>query len=251
MTAIEGSATTRRVLALCYGVLCHGCFLLGVGTMMAAMFFGMTRSLGAVTAPWNWIANALLLAQLPAGHSLLLTKRGRRTLAALAPGGTGSTLAPTTYAIVASLQVFVLFAFWSPTGVIWWSAHGNALAGMTALYVTAWLLLGKSMADAGLDLQTGSLGWVALWRNRAPVYPKMPESGLFRFTRQPIYVSFTLTLWTVPTWTPDQLVLALALTAYCVLAPRLKEARYRSIYGAEFDAYARRVPYWLPWPRSQ
>jgi len=53
--------------------------------------------------------------------------------------------------------------------------------------------------------------------------------GLFRVTRQPIYVSFALTLWTVPTWTPDQLVIAVVLTAYCLFAPLFKEARYRRI----------------------
>jgi protein-S-isoprenylcysteine O-methyltransferase Ste14 len=53
----------------------------------------------------------------------------------------------------------------------------------------------------------------------------------------------------VPTWTPDQLVVAIAFTLYCLIGPLLKEARFRRIYGPAFDAYARRVPYWLPWPR--
>jgi hypothetical protein len=65
-------------------VVCHVSFLLGVLTMMAAMFFGMSRSLGTVPTPWNWIANAALLIQFPLVHSLLLTTRGRAVLAALA-----------------------------------------------------------------------------------------------------------------------------------------------------------------------
>jgi protein-S-isoprenylcysteine O-methyltransferase Ste14 len=77
----------------------------------------------------------------------------------------------------------------------------------------------------------------------------MPQTGLFRLVRQPIYVSFALTLWTVPTWTPDQLVVAVALTAYCIVAPRFKERRYRRIYGPQFDDYARKVPYWIPFTR--
>ena len=107
------------------------------------------------------------------------------------------------------------------------------------------------MADAGLSLQTGSLGWIALLRGIKPVYPKMPETGLFRLTRQPIYVAFALTLWTVPTWTPDQLVVALVLTAYCLIGPLFKEARFRRIHGASFEKYARSVPYWLPLPRRR
>lgn len=219
--------------------------------MMAAMFFGMSRSLGGLTAPWSWLANAALLIQFPLLHSALLTNRGRRFLTRLAPRGTGATLATTTYVTIAAVQVFALFALWSPSGVIWWQAQGVALGIMVALYAASWLLLGTAMANAGLSVQTGSLGWTALLRGTRPVYPKMPDTGLFRLTRQPIYVAFALTLWTVPTWTPDQLVVALVLTAYCLIGPLFKEARFRRIHGAAFDDYARSVPYWLPWPRKR
>ncbi len=246
-----GRKPGRVAVAVCYGLVCHVSFVLAVATMIAAMFFGMSRSLGVLQGPWSWIANAALLAQFPVLHSVLLTNRGRAVLARLAPSGTGSTLSTTTYVTIASCQVFALFAFWSPIGTIWWQAHGAALVVLICLYAASWLLLGKSMADAGLSVQTGSLGWFALLRSKRPVYPKMPTTGLFRFTRQPIYVSFTLTLWTVPTWTPDQLIVASVLTAYCVFAPLLKEARFRRIHGAAFDAYARSVPYWLPFPRRR
>ena len=239
-------SSSRKVLALGYGLVCHLCFLAGVLTMMAAVFFGMSRSLGTVSAPWSWGANIFLLVQFPLVHSLLLSSRGRALLARLAPRGTGVTLSTTTYVTIAAVQVFALFALWTPTGTIWWQARGSALVAMVVLYAASWLLLGKSMSDAGLDLQTGALGWFALLRGRKPVYPPMPVTGLFRFTRQPIYVAFTLTLWTVPTWTPDQLVVALTLTAYCLVGPLFKEARFRRIHGAAFDAYARAVPYWLP-----
>ncbi|WP_280826698.1 isoprenylcysteine carboxylmethyltransferase family protein [Mycobacterium sp. OTB74] len=214
------------------------------------MFFGMSRSLGTLQPPWQWIANAALLVQFPLAHSLLLTKRGRALLTRLAPGRTGNTLSSTTYVIIGSVQVFALFALWSPSGELWWRAQGTALFALTTLYAGSWLLLGKAMSDAGLGLQLGALGWVALLRNRNAIYPKMPETGLFRLTRQPIYVAFTLILWTVPTWTPDQLGVALVLTSYCVVAPLFKEARYRQIYGSAFETYARSIPYWLPWPRK-
>src|SRR6202030_2589732 len=61
--------------------------------------------------------------------------------------------------------------------------------------------------------------------------------------------AFTLTLWTVPTWTPDQLAVALSLTTYCLVGPLLKEKRFRRRFGQTFTVYQNRVPYWLPWPR--
>ena len=79
----------------------------------------------------------------------------------------------------------------------------------------------------------------------------MPQHGLFRFCRQPIYVAFAMTLWTVPTWTPDQLEVAVVLTLYCVTGPLLKERRFSLRFGEQFRAYQRRVPYWFPLYRKR
>jgi protein-S-isoprenylcysteine O-methyltransferase Ste14 len=107
-------------------------------------------------------------------------------------------------------------------------------------------MLIKASYDAGAEVQSGALGWMSLAASRKPVFPDMPETGLFRIIRQPIYVAFALTTWTVPVWTPDQLALALCLTAYCLLAPMMKERRFKARYGDRFEAYRARVPYALP-----
>jgi hypothetical protein len=117
---------------------------------------------------------------------------------------------------------------------------------MTTAYAASWLILLKASFDAGAEVQSGALGWMSLLAQIRPVFPDMPTTGLFRLIRQPIYVAFTLTLWTPPVWTPDQLVLAVSLTAYCLLAPRLKERRFAARYGARFYRYRAAVPYILP-----
>ncbi|MCX7324152.1 MAG: isoprenylcysteine carboxylmethyltransferase family protein [Hyphomicrobiales bacterium] len=239
----------RIVLALFIGMLCHVTFGLAVLAMIVAMFFGMSESLGRVPQPWSWLANLALILQFPLAHSLLLTSRGSQLLARLVPGAHGQTLATTTYALIASAQLLMLFAFWTPSGVIWWRAEGLAFWAICVAYGCAWLLLLKASFDAGAEVQSGALGWMSLLAKIRPVFPDMPTLGLFRFLRQPIYVAFALTLWTVPIWTPDQLVLALSYTAYCLLAPRMKERRFVARYGARFDAYRAGVPYALPrWP---
>ena len=135
---------------------------------------------------------------------------------------------------------------WTPSGIVWWRAEGAAFWAICTAYAGAWLLLIKASYDAGAEVQSGALGWMSLARNLRPVFPDMPTGGLFRVIRQPIYVAFALTLWTVPVWTPDQLALALGLTAYCLLAPRLKERRFTAIYGDRFRAYRAQVPYAVP-----
>lgn len=236
----------RITIAFAYGLACHAAFALAVLAMIAAMFFGMSESLGRVPAPGSYVANLFLVLQFPLSHSLLLSKKGRAVLARMAPAEYGQTLGTTTFALIASLQLFALFAFWTPSGIVWWQAEGAALYAICGAYTASWLLLIWASYDAGAEVQSGALGWMSLAQGIKPVFPAMPTRGLFRVIRQPIYVSFALTLWTVPVWTPDQLALAIVLTAYCLLAPRLKEKRFKERYGAEFDAYRAKVPYAVP-----
>ncbi|MDJ0826116.1 MAG: isoprenylcysteine carboxylmethyltransferase family protein [Rhodobacter sp.] len=233
-------------LALLYGALCHGTFALAGLAMVWGLFTGLTQAFGAVPYPWALLANAALLLQFPLGHSLLLTDRGRRVLARLAPEPFGTTLATTTYAFIASLQLLALFTLWTPSGIVLWQAEGAAYWLMCALFAASWLILAKASFDAGPEVQGGWLGWTALARGIKPVFPDMPQTGLFRVIRQPIYAGFALTLWTMPTWTADQVALATAYTAYCLLAPRLKERRFARFYGNRFRTYQARVPYWIP-----
>lgn len=236
----------RIAVALVYGVVCHSIFAAAVVAMIVAMFFGMSRSFGHVPEPWSVLANAALVLQFPLMHSLLLTPKGSAVLARLAPAVYGRTLSTTTYAVIASVQLLALFALWTPSGTIWWQAEGTAFVVMCLLYTGAWLLLMKASFDAGAEVQSGALGWMSLLQNIKPVFPDMPTGGLFQIIRQPIYVAFALTLWTPPVWTPDQFALAVSLTAYCLLAPRLKEGRFAKRYGQRFHAYKKRVPYALP-----
>jgi methanethiol S-methyltransferase len=236
----------RIASALLLGIVCHSLFAAAVLAMVAAMFFGMSESFGTLAWPWAAIANAFLILQFPLAHSLLLTRVGERTLARAVPGPHGATLATTTYAIVASAQLLALFALWTPSGIVWWRAEGIAFWAVSTAYAASWLLLLKASFDAGAEVQTGALGWMSLLARIRPVFPDMPTHGLFRLIRQPIYVAFALTLWTVPVWTPDQLAVALCFTLYCLLAPRLKEKRYAARYRERFLRYRDQVPYALP-----
>ncbi|MEM1021026.1 MAG: isoprenylcysteine carboxylmethyltransferase family protein, partial [Pseudomonadota bacterium] len=229
----------RIVAALLLGALVHTLFAAAVLAMIVAMYFGMSRSFGAVPWPYAGVVNAALLLQFPLGHSLLLGRRGGRLLSALMPGPHGGTLSTTTYALIASVQLLALFAFWTPSGVIWWQAEGAAFTAVIVAYAAAWLLLIKATYDAGIEVQSGALGWLSMLQNIKPRFPDMPSTGLFRLIRQPIYVAFALTLWTVPLWTPDQLAVAVTLTFYCLAAPLRKERRLEARYGERFKAYQR------------
>ena len=237
----------RVILCLSYAVVCHSLFAISVMAMIGMMYFGMSQSFGTVPTPYGYLINIILLAQFALGHSFLLSTQGRAIISKLAPYGWGQDMATTTFASISGLQLLLLFTLWTPTGIVWWQATDGALWVITALYAASWLLLVKASFDAGVEVQSGLLGWGSAILGRKPVYPDMPTRGLFRFTRQPIYLSFALTLWTVPTLTPDQLILATVLSSYCYFGPMLKERRFARTFGSRFEAYRESVPYW--WPR--
>lgn len=234
------------LVATSLGIVCHVAFVAGVGIMMVVLFSGMTLALGRVAEPWAFVTNAALLLQFPLLHTALLSRRGSTVLRSLAPGQLGVQLMSTTYALIASIQTGLLFLAWTPSGHVLWRAPYGVFAVFVALYATAWMLLLKAIVDAGFALQTGLLGWRAVVRGEPPAYPPMPTRGLFRWIRQPIYVAFALTLWTVPTITVDGLTVATVLTAYCLIGPLFKEARFRRRFGADFTSYSAVTPYWFP-----
>jgi protein-S-isoprenylcysteine O-methyltransferase Ste14 len=233
------------------GLACHGTFLLAVTSTFLALHGGLLLGRLHLAGAAGLASNLALALQFPVVHSFLLTQRGRGLLACLLGARHGRTLAPTTYAWIAALQILATFVLWSPSGVVWWRPDGAALVAMNAMYAGAWLFLGKAMLDGGLGLQTGWIGWTAVWRGRRVQFPPLAQNGLFAVCRQPIYLGFALTLWTGPVWTPDRLLLVSIWTTYCLLGPLLKERRYVRQHGEAFERYQRSVPYMLPVQRRR
>ena len=240
----------QRGIALLYGVICHLSFAAGIAAMMLGLYTGLRLGRRHLVGGAAAFADVLLALQFVVVHSFLLSERGRAVLARFAPFGLGPALGTTSFAAISSLQLLLTFGAWSPIGPTWWEPHGALRVALTIAYAASWGLLLKGMADAGLALQTGFLGWGAVLRDRAPRYGDFPARGLFRYVRQPIYLAFALTLWTGPAWTPDHLLLASAWTLYCVAGPALKERRYAAAYGERFERYRRLVPYWVPAPHK-
>ncbi len=238
---------TKPTLALLYGCICHLSFVLGVGLMMYSIYFGLDHNLFGLHSWGAWFWNAFIVLQFPFLHSFFLHPKGKKFLALLAPKEVRSELSTTLFAWFASVQLILVFGTWAGSGHLLWQPQSEFVwILMSVCYALSWVLLLKAMSDANLALQTGLLGWLAVFRKRKPVYKKFPTSGLNRFTRNPIYVAFCLILWTAPVWTWDRVFLVVPWTLYCFLGPLLKEKRYRRYFGAEYLDYQKRVPFWIP-----
>ena len=114
---------------------------------------------------------------------------------------------------------------------------------MIMLNLLSWALLSISSIQAGYKVQTGSLGWTSVYLGK-PVFPTC-LLVVFSIIRQPIYLSFSLVLWTSPVGL-DLFIVALSYSIYCYFGPMLKEKRFQRIYGKKFSEYQQTVPYYMP-----
>lgn len=232
--------------ALVLGLLCHISFVFSVSLMAVSIFFGLDCPLYDLKPTYPFLWNFMLLLQFPILHSLLLSKRGGKILDTLSFAPRRSDLRTTLFTLIASLQLIAVFAFWSPSHLLLWQWPPKITILCTVFYVFSWLLLARSMFEAGLSSQIGFNGWSAVFRRRKPSYPTFPSQGLHAVSRHPIYLSFSLILWAAPRWTADHLFLASLWTLYCLAAPKLKELRYRARYGQQYTQYISQTPYLLP-----
>lgn len=220
--------------------------------MVFSLYQGLQTGWGRLHGWERVVANFTLIIQFPALHSFLLSKSGSRALNIFAPQSVATRLQPTTYVLIASVQLIAFFVLWSPSGIIVWKAQGSLLVAHCACFIGAWILLALSMWQGHLGVQLGYIGWLSVWKRLASIpWPSLPTKGIYRICRQPIYFSFMLTLWTGPTWSVDKLELGVIWGVYCLIAPRLKEHRQLRSYGKEFQDYRSKVPYWPGFPGAK
>jgi len=238
--------TGNKLLAIFYGLMCHGIFLVAGAVMFFTILTGFQFSVGPLEGFSAVAINFMLLVQFPAGHSFFLSNRGMKVLEIFSPKNYAKTLRTTVYASIASIQLILLFTFWNFSGVFIWQIETPASIPMIILNLLSWALLTTSSIQAGYKVQTGSLGWTSVYQGKKPVFPDMPTRGLFSIIRQPIYLSFSLVLWTSPQMTLDLFIVALTYSLYCYFGPMLKERRFQKLYGKRFSEYQQKVPYYVP-----
>jgi protein-S-isoprenylcysteine O-methyltransferase Ste14 len=166
------------------------------------------------------------------------------------PSTTRSTLALSVKSLLNAILFFVIFMVLLPWGAHW-------LVPVT-LPLPSWLRVG-----GGAVLCTGGVG-IWLWcldvfsrRGRGTPFPldaprHLVTSGPFGVVRNPIMAAELAVVWGEAVYFSNLGVLAYAFVitlAGHVMVVHIEEPELRDRFGEEYDAYCRRVPRWLPWPR--
>jgi protein-S-isoprenylcysteine O-methyltransferase Ste14 len=142
------------------------------------------------------------------------------------------------YVWISSLLFIAVYTLWQPVPTVSWETTGAAAAVLTAIQLGGMLLTvaGARRLDV-LDLAGVNQGF-----DRPTSRPVgLVSDGLYAIVRHPIYLGWVIFVWAAPIMTGTRLVFAAVSTAYLVAAVPLEERSLRQVFGAEYDAYARRV----------
>jgi protein-S-isoprenylcysteine O-methyltransferase Ste14 len=237
----------KRVAIFIYGIVSYALFF---GTFLYAIGFignlivpksidsGRTGPLGEAL-----LIDAGLLTLFAVQHSLMARPWFKRAWTRLVP----KPAERSTYVLLSSLALLLLFWQWQPIGGVVWTVERPALQLVIyALYATGWVLvLLSTFLINHFDLF--GLRQVFLFLIGRPYTQlKFGTPILYRHIRHPLYLGWLFAFWSTPTMTVAHLVFAIATTAYIFVAIQLEEKDLEDAYGDDYRHYKKTVPMIIP-----
>lgn len=155
-----------------------------------------------------------------------------------------------TYVLVSSLLLGLLFWQWRPlTQVIWDVPQGPWRMAVQGLY-GAGLLIGLLSTYMINHWDLFGLRQVFLnLRRRSYVALDFKIVAFYRLVRHPLMLGLVIAFWAAPTMSLGRLVFAAGMTVYILIALQFEERDLVEAIGQAYVDYKARVPMLLPWPR--
>jgi protein-S-isoprenylcysteine O-methyltransferase Ste14 len=242
----------KRVAIFTYGIICYA-ITMGTFAYMAG-FIGnvvVPKSLdSAVQVPFATalLVNLGLLALFGVQHSVMARPGFKKAWTKIVPKAAERS----TYCLFSSVAVALLVWQWQPMGgVIWEVQNGAARVFVHSTYAFGWgLLVFVTFLINHFDLfGLRQMYYYLRGKDERPL--RFVKPLFYKFVRHPLYIGWFLIFWATPTMTAAHLVLAVAITAYILIAIYFEERDLVQVHGKVYENYRREVPMLIPGTKRQ
>jgi protein-S-isoprenylcysteine O-methyltransferase Ste14 len=244
--------TLSKLLAILYGLLCYAAFSVVLlytvgfveGVVVPRTIDGPVRDGAPAMA---WIVDLALIAAFAVQHSVMARPGFKAWWTRIVP----KPVERSTYVLISSAILALVFALWRPIPETVWSVSGVGAVAIWTVGGLGWL---TSLVSTFLINHFDLFGLRQVWAYRAgreTPASEFREPLFYRVVRHPLYVGFLMAFWAAPVMTRGHLLFAATMTAHVLIAIQFEERDLVSALGDTYRAYQKRVSMIVPWfPRK-
>jgi protein-S-isoprenylcysteine O-methyltransferase Ste14 len=236
-----------RLVVFIYGVSAYSAFLAAFFYLIGFVgSFGVPKSVDSGpqgTGTTAILVDGLLVSLFALQHTIMARPGFKTWWTRFVP----APIERSTFVLVASLLLGLLYWQWRPLHGIVWDADPALLRGiLTVLAFVGWgIVLYASFLIDHFDLF--GLRQIALHlRGRPYRYHPFIERSLYKIVRHPLMAGFLIAFWATPTMTEGHLLFAGLMTAYALFGIHLEERDLLRMLGEDYRRYHARTPMLIP-----
>jgi methanethiol S-methyltransferase len=214
-----------KVTAFLYGVFAYAVFLVSflyaVG-FVEGLFVPTDIDAGPVgPLARALIVNLLLMSMFAVQHSVMARPKFKQWWTQFVP----KSVERSTYVLLASLALILLFWLWQPIPIVVWQVENPAaVVVIMGLSFVGWLLVLFSTFLINHFELFGLHQVINHLSGRTPLAAQFRTPVLYKVVRHPIYLGFIMAFWAAPVMTVGHLLFAAVTTAYTSSGLRSKSA---------------------------
>jgi protein-S-isoprenylcysteine O-methyltransferase Ste14 len=241
----------KKMLFLLYGIVAYAIFLAtfcyAIGFVSTLLVPKHIDSVPRSPLGYALLVNAGLLSLFALQHSIMARPAFKRWWTQFVP----EPLERSTYVLLASVCLLVLFQYWEPIGGLVWFTKSQilqnflvvlCLLGFTIVLVSTFLI--NHFDLFGLRQ--------VLYYYSGKQYEPLPfrTPFFYKYVRHPLYMGFMIAFWATPIMTVAHLFFAIMTTGYILTAIQLEENDLMKLFGDRYREYKRAAPMLIPFTKG-
>jgi len=242
----------KKLFFLVYGIITYliffGTFLYAIGFVSSLFVPKHIDSPPESSLGFTFLVNAGLLTLFAFQHSIMARPAFKKWWTKFVP----EPIERSTYVLLSSLCLLLLFWYWQPMGIIIWEVKSGAfeIVLKTLCFIGFGMVLISTLLIDHFDLfGVRQVVFSFIGEKYEPISFRTPY--FYKYVRHPLYFGFMIAFWSAPTMTAAHLFFAVATTIYMLVAIQFEENDLTKTFGERYQNYKASTPMLIPFSKTQ